>query len=184
MRGQDVGVHVEHDPLAIHAEAGDDRDAADAEQIHQECRSGAVRLAHEAEVGHLAADRLEKRRARAQTELSVGAGDAHRPSACGPNRCDERGVRPAREDRDHGVERRVVRNPEAVDEARRQSLRFELGIDRASAAVYDDERDRGRETDNRLGRRADRGCVFEQLSAELENSLHRFRVVCVVRGSS
>ncbi len=71
-----------------------------------------------------------------------------------------------------------VGDPQAVDEARRLAARAQLGVDRAAAAVDDDERVRGGEAHDGLRRRADGGGVFEQLAAKLEDRRsiepHRF----------
>ncbi len=62
-----------------------------------------------------------------------------------------------------------VGDPQAVDEARRLAARAQLGVDRAPAAVHDDERGRGGEAHDGLRRRANGAGVFEQLAAEFED---------------
>ncbi len=172
MRGQHVGVDVEEHAVGVHSNAGDHRDVTDGGEVAEQRCFGRFRFADESQVGHFARHRLERCRAPRQPDTSVSSRETHCTSAGRANRRDKRSVRPAREHRDDGVERCLIGDAQAVDEARRFALRAQLGVDRAAAAMHDNDWRRGSHADDRLRRRADSRCVFKQFAAEFEDRCH------------
>ncbi len=131
--------------------------------------------------------RPERRRAPRQPDASVRSRETHCTSAGSANRRDERSVRPAREHRDDGVERCLIGDAQAVDEARRLAPGAQLRVDRAAAAMHHDDRRRGSHADDRLRCGVDRRRVFQQFAAEFEDRRHLsvrcwlFAASCLVR---
>ena len=119
--------------------------------------SVAVRLADQSEIGDLAATPSCSGAARRDSPIrpSAPVRPTARPPAAPIAATSVVFVRPGQH-RDDRVERRLVGDPQAVDEARRLAARAQLGVDRAPAAVHDDERRRGGEADDRLPPRSGR----------------------------
>jgi hypothetical protein len=138
----------------------------------QERGVGALGLTHQAEIDLFAAHRLERACGHRPPDSAVGTGQADGPRAGGADRGDERRVVSAGQDADHRVERRRVRDAQAVDEARRLTARAKLGIDRAATAVHDGQRSVGGEAHDGRRRALHRGRVFEQFPPELQDSDH------------
>ena len=123
VRGQDISVDVEQNAVPVDTDARDDGDATGPNQIGQERCVCAVRLAHQAEIGELARYRPERRGPTRQPNPAVGAGESNGAATGCADRGDERRVRSSGEHRNDRVERRLVGDPQAVDEARRLAPR-------------------------------------------------------------
>ena len=141
-------------------------------EIAQERRVGGNRLAYEAQVGELTGNGAQGRGPAREANPAVSARQPDSPAAGGADGGDQRGVRPSRQHRDHGVECGRVGDPQPVDEAGRLAARAQLGVDGATAAVDDHERARHRQAHDGLGRRADGACIFEQLTTKLKDGTH------------
>jgi hypothetical protein len=81
-----------------------------------------------------------RRGSRRTAKSGIDAGQADSRHSARDQRRDELGVRRARKHRHDHVERRAIRDAQAVDFLRRDRAAIELGVNRPAAAVNQHER--------------------------------------------
>src|SRR5688572_10734744 len=101
-------------------------------------------------------------------EAGIDAGEADRRDAARYQRCDERRVRRTGKHGNDGVERRRVGDSQSVDFSRLDLPALQLGINRLSAAVHDDERTLGRDGRTQCRDLRPPLILLEELAAKLE----------------
>ena len=167
VRGDRVGVDVQQFALTRDADAGDDRYHANRQQVREQRRVIAVRLADEPEIDSFAGHARERRRFTRQPDAAVRAGQPDRASAGSADRRDQMGVGAPGEHCDDSIERGGIGDAEAIDEGWGVAAGAQLGIDRPPAPMDHDQRGRRRQPDDRRRGGSQRRLIIEQLSAEL-----------------
>ena len=171
-----VGVHVQNrrdqpaEPRFRDAETRDDRHVAVHEQQLDQRRIRVGRIAHQRRDRRRRPRSSDARRARRAAESGIDAGQADGRHAARDQRRHELGVRRAGQHGHDHVERRAIRDAQAVDFLRRDRAAIEFRVDRAAAAVHRHERPmRRRSAEASAAIRARSAGESQQFAAQLQN---------------
>ncbi len=100
---------------------------------------------------------------------AIGPGQPHGARSGGAERRDQTRIDAPRQDADDHIERRRVRDAQAVDRSPRYPEARHVGIDLAPASVHDDERFARRHTPEASGQPSKSRWFLEQLTAKLDH---------------